>query len=124
MTDKVRLLMKNLDISEEEALQLIADDKEIDSMTSQKEIDADLTEEQRKVKKESTITTSQIKTATKRNHVPKPNLEKEFIISELEKCLNTLGTNINVLNKAREISFDYGNDNYKITLTTTRKAKS
>ena len=40
--------MKTLGISREEALQLIADDEAVDRMTSTKQIDSDLTEEQRK----------------------------------------------------------------------------
>ena len=47
MKEKIAKLMKTLDLTEEEAIALIQDDLEVDRMTSTKQINSDLTEEQK-----------------------------------------------------------------------------
>ena len=53
MTEKIAKLMKTLDLTEEEAIALIQDDLEVDRMTSTKQINSDLTEEQKKASKQA-----------------------------------------------------------------------
>lgn len=116
--------MKTLGITREEAIQLIADDEEIDRMTRTSDIDGDLTAEQRKSAKKARQadrkpTVYKFDT-TKRKRAE--NTGKRFLIDEIKKCLENAGAdNLEVTNPEREIIFMSEGTKYKIVLSAPRK---
>lgn len=132
---QITKMMQTLKLSREEAIELIREDEEIDRMTSTKEIDSDLTEEQRKAKKKATNTTGdktkRSYTFTKRER--KPDLIKREIIEtiahNLDRCVfegeEVDGTvdNVQIANPEREITFAVYGDAYSLVLTKHRKPK-
>ena len=116
--------MKTLGITREEAIQLIADDEEIDRMTRTSDIDGDLTAEQRKSAKKARQadrkpTVYKFDT-TKRKRTE--NTGKRFLIDEIKKCLENAGADsLEVTNPEREIIFMSEGTKYKIVLSAPRK---
>ena len=116
--------MNVLGITREEAIQLIADDEEIDRMTRTSDIDGDLTAEQRKSAKKARQadrkpTVYKFDT-TKRKRAE--NTGKRFLIDEIKKCLEKAGAdNLEVTNPEREIVFMSEGTKYKIVLSAPRK---
>lgn len=116
--------MNALGITREEAIQLIADDEEIDRMTRTSDIDGDLTAEQRKSAKKARQadrkpTVYKFDT-TKRKRAE--NTGKRFLIDEIKKCLENAGAdNLEVTNPEREIIFMSEGTKYKIVLSAPRK---
>ena len=116
--------MKTLGIAREEAIQLIADDEEIDRMTRTSDIDGDLTAEQRKSAKKARQadrkpTVYKFDT-TKRKRAE--NTGKRFLIDEIKKCLENAGADsLEVTNPEREIIFMSEGTKYKIVLSAPRK---
>jgi hypothetical protein len=128
LEDKVEVLMKNLDVSEEEAREIIEYDKAVDKM-SMTEVDSDLTPEQKEaLKKYKNVAT---KTTAKKPFVPKldkrprkENGTKRGIIEDIFNALNEKGyENLTIVKAEKEISFDMGGDNYSISLICHRKPK-
>ena len=116
--------MNVLGITREEAIQLIADDEEIDRMTRTSDIDGDLTAEQRKSAKKARQadrkpTVYKFDT-TKRKRAE--NTGKKFLIDEIKKCLENAGADsLEVTNPEREIIFMSEGTKYKIVLSAPRK---
>lgn len=116
--------MNTLGITREEAIQLIADDEEIDRMTRTSDIDGDLTAEQRKSAKKARQadrkpTVYKFDT-TKRKRAE--NTGKRFLIDEIKKCLENAGADsLEVTNPEREIVFMSEGTKYKIVLSAPRK---
>ena len=116
--------MNVLGITREEAIQLIADDEEIDRMTRTSDIDGDLTAEQRKSAKKARQadrkpTVYKFDT-TKRKRAE--NTGKRFLIEEIKKCLENAGADsLEVTNPEREIIFMSEGTKYKIVLSAPRK---
>lgn len=116
--------MNALGITREEAIQLIADDEEINRMTRTSDIDGDLTAEQRKSAKKARQadrkpTVYKFDT-TKRKRAE--NTGKRFLIDEIKKCLENAGAdNLEVTNPEREIVFMSEGTKYKIVLSAPRK---
>ena len=116
--------MKTLGITREEAIQLIADDEEIDRMTRTSDIDGDLTAEQRKSAKKARQadrkpTVYKFDT-TKRKRAE--NTGKRFLIDEIKKCLENAGADsLEVTNPEREIIFMSEGTKYKIVLSAPGK---
>lgn len=114
--------MKNLGLTREEAIQLIADDEAIDRMTSSKQIDGDLSDEQRKAKKKATQADRK-KTVYKFNTKKerKANNSKRELIAVLRSALEENGcSDIDVTNIEREIVFHSDGVKYKIVLSAPR----
>lgn len=115
--------MKNLGISREEALQLIADDEAVDRMTSTKQIDSDLTEEQRKSAKgarqaDRNPTVYKFDTSKRKRA---ENSGKRFLIDTLKTALETAGCdNLEVTNPERELVFFSNGVKYKVVLSAPR----
>lgn len=118
MTEQIAKMMKNLDITEEEAIQLIKDDKAIDKGAKLFE----LNDEQKKVAKKMTTSTSAVKTTQKRNRTVKEDEEKNGIMENLLAYLLEQGMeNVEMVNKSRQVTFAIGENRYDLTLTKKRK---
>lgn len=125
---QIAKMMKSLDISREEAIELIKDDMEIDKMST-KECTSDLSEEQKKASKAVTITTTGKKKTTPVKRERKKDEIKIEIIStiaqNLTKCC--FGDNLDqaedilIVKPEREITFTVYGEQYSVTLTKHRK---
>lgn len=120
--------MKNLGISEEEARQVIADDRAIDKGEKLFE----LTDEQKKVaKKMSNFDSKNRKKPMvldlKQPKTRKKNATKGAIIAEMATFLSENSQfsveNLEILNEERQFSFKIGEEVYEITLVQKRKPK-
>ena len=122
--NKKELLMQKLGCSEEEALQIIEDDKRIDKGEKLFE----LTAEQKKVAKQATSTGTKKHTAYKFDKKSrKENPIKQQIIQEIFDFINEKAEfsaeNVEITNKERQIFFKVGENDYELTLVQKRKAK-
>lgn len=114
MEKQIAHLMKTLDISEEEAKQMIADDEAIEK-------GADLfplTAEQKKASKKARGTGTRAYTFTKRER--KADLDKRFLIDLLERSLNGTVDEMTKTNPERQIDFVYNDRNFRIVLSAPR----
>jgi predicted DNA-binding transcriptional regulator YafY len=127
--EQITKMMKSLDLTREEAIELIEDDMEVDKM-SVKECTSDMSEEQKKAAKAATITTGEKKkssTPVKRER-QKDEVKVEIIsviAQNLSRC--TFGDDLNgvedisIVKPEKEITFTVNDEEYSITLTKHRK---
>lgn len=120
MEEMIVKMMTKLNISREDAIALIEDDKEVDRMTKMSDIQSDLTEEQKKAaKKAKNVARGVSEKPTAKREKKVDNTKKE-IISTL---INSLGmaTDFEILNDEREFTFNVNGEKYKIVLSKPRK---
>lgn len=123
MANTVENLMKVLGCSEEEAKQILEDDKKIDRGEKLFE----LTPEQQKASKKARQTGTKKKTVysfdtSKRKR--KENPDKASLIEIFKKALESQeATNIEIINPEREMTFDFNGVGYKIVLSVPRNRK-
>lgn len=123
-------IMEALHCSEEEAEQIMADDKKIDRG---EKMPFDLDDEHEKVARKYTkIGTRKAPTVYKLDNEGgkrsrKENPTKSSIISELAKFLQNDSENacvdVEITNKERQIAFKIGENSYELTLVQKRKPK-
>ena len=129
MENRIEYIMRTLDCSEQEALQLIEDDKAVDRMTKTAEIQSDLTQEQKKASKKARTAAKAPKAKAptaykwetkkqKKRDNEKHNVIKLFI-NALEGDINV--KNIEIINEDREFEFLYNDRKIKVTLIAPRK---
>lgn len=121
---KVEKIMKLLDCSEEEAIDIVKNDEIIDKGGR---TPYDLSEEQEKeAKKISAVKDRKSKSADNmRGKVRAENPTKASIITELAEFLTENGKeNVNITNKERMIAFSVGETNFELTLVQKRAKKS
>lgn len=122
MTAEVENLMKLLDITEEEALEMIEDDKRIDKGEKLFELSAEQKKVAKKMKNSTRAVDAYGKTRTRER---KENPTKRMVIELLVECLRNSGEvdNINVENAEKIINFTIGENTYKLDLIQRRKPK-
>lgn len=107
--------MKNLSLSREEAIQLIADDEN--------DVSVDLTPEQKKNVKEVTRGDRK-KEITPRKRERKADDDKRYLIAFLAVALSeSRVSDLTVENEEREIRFTLNDNSYQLTLVKNRKPK-
>ena len=126
MTEKqIEKMMKSLDVTREEAIELINEDAEVDKMKSAKELQSDLTDAQKKASKSARKTTGTKVykfDTSKREKKAKP--EKKAIIDCLRSAVEGLGGTVTeVVNEEREFTFSLDGVGYKITMAVPRTKK-
>jgi hypothetical protein len=115
--------MKILNISREEAIELIKEDEKIDKMTSATEINSDMSSEQVKASKvarqaDRKKTVFNFDTSKREK---KTNPDKRNLIENLRASVEAVGaTDIDVTNIEREMTFKFNNVKYKIVLSAPR----
>lgn len=115
--------MKILNISREEAIELIKEDEKIDKMTSTSEINSDMSVEQvkaaktaRQADRKKTVFNFDVSKREK-----KANPDKRILIENLRESVQAVGgTDIEVTNLEREMVFKFNNVKYKIVLSAPR----
>lgn len=119
--------MKALDLTREEAIQLMVDDGVIDKM-SVGQAESDLSPEQKAQAKKARQADREkgVYKFTKRER--KPNPTKEGIISEIFTFLTENSSfdceNVEIVNKQGEIAFKVGEKSYSVKLTEHRAPKT
>lgn len=125
---KIENLMKRLECTEEEALDIIKNDDIIDK-GGRTEFDLPI-EKEKEIKKMYAVKDRMAKdqTSNKRGKVRAENLTKSGVIAKLFEFLNENEEisfeNVEILNKERQIAFKIGEDNYELTLVQKRRKKS
>ena len=115
MEEKIQKLMKSLNISREDAIELMEEDKRIDRGEKLYELDPELEKGAKKARQ-----ADRKQTTTKREKKPKP--EKEEICSAMMDGLRELGVeDFEILNPEREFIFHKDGTKYKVTLACPRK---
>lgn len=113
---QIQKLMKSLDLTREEAIQLMMDDKEIDRGAKMFELDPELEKGAKKARQAERKANS---TPTKRERKPKP--EKQEICSAMMDGLRELGIeDFTISNPEREFIFIHNGTKYKVTLACPR----
>lgn len=121
MNEEIKKIMQLLDITEEEAFELLEDDKKIDKG---EKMDFDLTPEQEKNVKQIKNGMARCVDAygKTRTRTVKEDIEKLFLIENIKSQLTTVKCdNIVVTNPQREINFEYNGRKFKIVLSAPRK---
>lgn len=114
MEEKIQKLMKSLNISREEAIELMEEDKRIDRGEKLYELDPELEKGAKKARQ-----ADRKKTEVKREKKPKP--EKAEICSAMMDGLRGLGIeDFNITNPEREFLFVHNGTKYKVTLACPR----
>lgn len=116
MNQKERL-MKVLDISEQEAMEILATDKEIDKGADP----FPLTAEQKKVEKKARQADRKPTTYKFTKRERKPNETKGHLIAEIANFLTNSVDNLEITNKERVIAFEVDGKKFELTLTQKRK---
>lgn len=120
--EHIEKLMKKLDLTEEEALELIASDDEVDHMKTSA-VDDDLTDAQRKASKKARSSGKTTVGKTKVVREKKIDEDKLFLIQSFQSFLENLDNteNVNVENEQKIITFIYNGRKFKIDLSAPRK---
>lgn len=120
--EHIEKLMKNLDLTEEEALELIASDDEVDHMKTSA-LDDDLTDAQRKASKKARSSGKTTVGKTKVVREKKVDDDKLFLVKSFQSLLENLDNteNVNVENDQKIITFTYNGRKFKIDLSAPRK---
>lgn len=115
MEEKIQKLMKSLNISRAEAIELMEEDKRIDRGEKLYELDPELEKGAKKARQAD----RKANTTTKREKKPKP--EKAEICSAMMDGLRELGVEeFEVVNPEREFIFHKDGTKYKVTLACPR----
>ena len=131
MTEKeqkrLKMIMKNLDLTEEEAKNLLEEDKRIDRMRKFSDIQSDMTEEQKKVSKKARQTAKtnigQPPKKTPSERVKKTDNEKQTLVSMFYNLLaeQPLAEQVEIVNDQKLITFIYNGRKFKLDLIASRK---
>ena len=114
MEEKIQKLMKSLNISRDEAIELMEEDKRIDRGEKLYELDSELEKGAKKARQ-----ADRKQTTAKREKKPKP--EKEEICSAMMDGLRKLGVeDFEIINPEREFIFHKDGTKYKVTLACPR----
>ena len=117
MNKRLFQLMQTLDITEQEALELIEDDEKIEKGEKLFE----LTDEQKANSKKARQTGTRTQTTpTKRER--KEDTDKRFLISILYKALadNTNDAVVDITNAERQIDFEHNGRKFRVVLSAPR----
>lgn len=130
--DKVRIeqLMKTLDITYDEAVEMLNEDKEIDRMKDS-EVTSDLSAEQKKaIKKYTNVARGkEIESVDaygkKKKRTVKDDDVKQMLITLIAETLEDSFEvkDVNITNKQKTIAFKVGDDDFEIDLKRKRKPK-
>lgn len=111
---EIQKLMKNLDLSREEAIQLLQDDDD--------DVTVELTPDQQKVAKKMMQGDRKKETAPRKRE-RKPDNDKRHLIDLLEIAVghNPNVTDFEIVNVEREVMFRYNGTLYRLTLMKPRE---
>ena len=119
MEERILQIMKTLDLTREEALELLADDNKIDH---DEKMPFDLTKEQEKNAKKMRSTGQRAVDAygKVRTRQRKEDFDKRFLIEVIRKALSDSKCEVEVTNIEREIILQCNDRKFKIVLSAPR----
>lgn len=121
MTEKdIQKTMAKLDLTREEAIAMLQEDEEIDKM-SIKEVQSDLSKEQKQAIKTASSTGSRKRTSVKRERKIDP--VKKELINCIRVLLEGMTANVEPLQNETDLHFIYKNESYSIKLIKHRPQK-
>lgn len=105
-------MMKNLDLTREEAIQLLKDDEN--------DVSVDLTPEQNAVVKKMMRADSK----PAKSRLRKPNEIRRYLMKYIADTLNKITDDeVVITNNERELTFVYNNETYRLTMAKPRERK-
>ena len=120
MTEQVKKLMKTLDVSEQEAMEILDADREIDRGAKLYSLDREAEKESKKARQGSRKKPMVCKFDSSKKTKP-VNESKSNIVSKVVSTLEQMGaTEINLTNPEREFTFKMGDVKYKFVLSIPR----
>lgn len=114
MNKRAKEIAKTLDISLDEAMEVLQADSQIDKGEKLFE----LTDEQKKASKAARITTSGQYTFTKRER--KPDWDKRELIAKMMYALCDITDEVQVMNMERELLVEFNGRKFRILLSAPR----
>lgn len=117
--ENLERIQKGLKVSREEAIQIWLEDEGYEVNEEQEELD----KRAKASKITQTIHGARAETAKKRTFVRKEDKTKEGIIATLAKTLKELAENVKIENVGKLITFQLGEDTFKLDLIRQRKPK-
>ena len=118
---QIEKIMKSLGCTREEAIELIMEDEAVDHMTS-KEVNSDLTADQKKAMKKATNTGTKKRTAVKRER--KVDETKGRLLNDYRVLLEGLGAQVEPLKTEAEMHFTFEGASYTVKLIKHRPPKA
>ena len=118
---QIEKIMKSLGCTREEAIELIMEDEAVDRMTS-KEVNSDLTADQKKAMKKATNTGTKKRTAVKRER--KVDETKKRLLTDYKTLLEGLGAEVEPLKTESEMHFIFEGESYTVKLIKHRPPKA
>ncbi len=118
---QIEKIMKSLGCTREEAIELIMEDEAVDHMTS-KEVNSDLTADQKKAMKKATNTGTKKRTAVKRER--KVDEIKGRLLNDYRVLLEGLGAQVEPLKTEAEMHFTFEGASYTVKLIKHRPPKA
>ena len=106
----------SLGLSEDEALQVIEDDKRIDRGEKLFE----LTEEQKANEKKARLTGEKATTKPTKREKKVDNQKQDIISTMVGSIINVFGVRVDVANEEREFSFELNGKKFKVVLSCPR----
>ena len=113
---KVKNLMVCLGITEQEALQVLEDDKRIDKGEKLFE----LTEDQKVAEKQARLTGERKSTKTTKREKKVDNQKQNIISTMVGSIINVFGVRVDVANEEREFEFELNSRKFKVVLSCPR----
>lgn len=120
--EKAKKIEKALGCTYDEAYQVVLDDEAVDKMTSVKEIEDDLTEEQKKINKQMRSTTSG-KKQTRKARASVTDVNKTIVFNTIHQALAVDIGMPTTVKPDKEMIVKYGGVDYKITISVPRVKK-
>ena len=118
---QIEKIMKSLGCTREEAIELIMEDEVVDHMTS-KEVNSELTADQKKAMKKATNTGIKKRTAVKRER--KEDETKGRLLNDYRVLLEGLGAQVEPLKTEAEMHFTFEGASYTVKLIKHRPPKA
>jgi hypothetical protein len=119
--ERAKKYMSLLNVSYNEALQMVIDDDTIDN-GGKCDWEVELTPEQKKIVRKARMADREVK-MEKTKRTRKENPDKQNLIEKFREVLEVEADELEVLNPEREIAFIYNGTRYKITLSSPRVPK-
>lgn len=121
MEKRIQELMKSLDLTREEAIELINEDEAVDKMTV-KQAESDLTPEQKKAIKKAKSGAKAVnaygKTVIRER---KADEDKRYLIKLLQDAISQDAEKVEITNPERQIDFSLNGRRFRIVLSAPRK---
>ena len=114
---KVEKLMRVLNLTEQEALEVIECDKRIDRGEKLFE----LTEDQKVAEKQARLTGERATTKATKREKKVDSLKQDIINAVVGSIINVFGARVDIANEEREIEFELNDRKFKVVLSCPRK---